>query len=173
MSIYNLPYLHGIVNETLRMYPADPLLVPHESSEECTLGGYNVQRGTMLLVNMWAIQNDPKLWEHPEQFKPERFLNIPQKEGNGFKLLPFGAGRRGCPGQVLATRIVGLALGSLIQCFEWEIINGEEIVDMSEGTGLTMPKAQALVAKCRPRPIMLPLLSQLQSLSKNIKAKTI
>lgn len=156
----NLPYLHGIVNETLRMYPADPLLVPHESSEECTLGGYNVQRGTMLLVNMWAIQNDPKLWEHPEQFKPERFL-IPQKEGNGFKLLPFGAGRRGCPGQVLATRIVGLALGSLIQCFEWEIINGEEIVDMSEGAGLTMPKAQALVANCRPRPIMLPLLSQL------------
>lgn len=109
---------------------------------------------------MWAIQNDPKLWEHPEQFKPERFL-IPQKEGNGFKLLPFGAGRRGCPGQVLATRIVGLALGSLIQCFEWEIINGEEIVDMSEGAGLTMPKAQALVANCRPRPIMLPLLSQL------------
>ncbi|KAM5565798.1 cytochrome P450 81Q32 [Rosa sericea] len=155
----NLPYLHGIINETLRMYPAAPLLVPHESSQECTLGGHHVPRGTVLLVNMWAIHNDPKLWEQPEQFKPERFLT-PQKEANGFKLLPFGTGRRGCPGEGLATRIVGLALGSLIQCFEWER-NGEEMVDMSEGAGLTVPKAQALLAKCRPRPIMLALLSQL------------
>ncbi|XP_050365905.1 cytochrome P450 81Q32-like [Argentina anserina] len=156
-DLANLPYLHGIINETLRMYPADPLLVPHESSQECTIEGYHVPRGTMLLVNIWAIQNDPKLWEQPEQFKPERFL---KNEANGFQMLPFGTGRRGCPGEGLATRIIGLALGSLIQCFEWER-SSDEVVDMSEGAGLTMPKAQALLAKCRPRPIMLPLLSQL------------
>ncbi|XP_048436114.1 cytochrome P450 81Q32-like [Pyrus x bretschneideri] len=154
-----LPYLQGIINETLRMYPADPLLVPHESSEECTVGGFRVPRGAMLLVNTWAIQNNPKLWAQPRQFKPERFLNVWERDG--FVLLPFGTGRRGCPGEGLAIRMVGLALGSLLQCFEWER-TGEEMVDMSEGTGLTMPKAHPLLAKCRPRPTMFALLSQLQ-----------
>ncbi|CAN6583142.1 unnamed protein product [Malus baccata var. baccata] len=154
-----LPYLQGIINETLRMYPADPLLVPHESSEECVVGGFRVPRGAMLLVNAWAIQNNPKLWAQPRQFKPERFLNVGERDG--FVLLPFGTGRRGCPGEGLAIRMVGLALGSLLQCFEWER-SGEEMVDMSEGTGLTMPKAHPLLAKCRPRPTKFALLSQLQ-----------
>ncbi|TQD99231.1 hypothetical protein C1H46_015145 [Malus baccata] len=154
-----LPYLQGIINETLRMYPADPLLVPHESSEECAVGGFRVPRGAMLLVNAWAIQNNPKLWAQPRQFKPERFLNVGERYG--FVLLPFGTGRRGCPGEGLAIRMVGLASGSLLQCFEWER-SGEEMVDMSEGTGLTMPKAHPLLAKCRPRPTKFALLSQLQ-----------
>ncbi|KAB2619456.1 isoflavone 2'-hydroxylase-like [Pyrus ussuriensis x Pyrus communis] len=154
-----LPYLQGIINETLQMYPAGPLLVPHESSEDCSVGGFHVPRGTMLLVNIWAIQHHPKLWAQPDQFKPERFQNL-QEARDGFVWLPFGAGRRGCPGEGLATRIVGLALGSLIQCFDWERV-GEEMVDMSEGTGLSMPRAHPLLAKCRPRPKMLALLSQL------------
>lgn len=158
-DLAKLPHLHGIINETLRMYPAGPLLVPHESSEDCTVGGFDVPHGTMLLVNIWAIQNNLKLWSQPEQFRPERFLNV-QGERDGFLLLPFGTGRRGCPGEGLANRILGLALGSLIQCFDWERI-GEEMVDMSEGPGLTMPKAHPLLAKCRPRPTMLNLLSQL------------
>ncbi|CAN6721677.1 unnamed protein product [Malus baccata var. baccata] len=144
-----LPYLQGIINETLRMYPADPLLVPHESSEECVVGGFRVPRGAMLLVNAWAIQNNPKLWAQPRQFKPERFLNVGERDG--FVLLPFGTGRRGCPGEGLAIRMVGLALGSLLQCFEWER-SGEEMVDMTH----------PLLAKCRPRPTMFALLSQLQ-----------
>lgn len=158
-DLANPPYLSGIINETLRMYPSGPLLVPHESSEDCTVGGFHVPRGTMLLVNAWAIHNDPKLWLQPEQFKPERFLNV-QEERDGFIWLPFGTGRRGCPGEGLANRIVGIALGSLIQCFEWER-RSEEMVDMTEGAGLTMPKARPLIAKCRPRPTMLALLSQL------------
>ncbi|KAJ9674284.1 hypothetical protein PVL29_023689 [Vitis rotundifolia] len=159
LDIAELPYLRGIIKETLRMYPAAPLLVPHESSEECTVGGFRVPSGTMLLVNMWAIQNDPMLWAEPSKFKPERFQG-PEGQRNGFMFSPFGAGRRGCPGEGLAMRVVGLALGSLIQCFEWERVD-EEMVDMSEGTGLTMPKAQSLVAKCRPRPSLVSLLSQL------------
>uniref|UniRef100_A0A2N9J0S2 Cytochrome P450 n=1 Tax=Fagus sylvatica TaxID=28930 RepID=A0A2N9J0S2_FAGSY len=157
-DLTKLPYLHCIINETMRMYPAGPLLVPHESSEDCLVGGFHVPRGTILLVNMWAIQNDPKIWEEPTSFKPERFEGF---EGvrDGFKLMPFGSGRRGCPGEGLAMRIVGLALGSLIQCFEWERI-GKEMVDMSEGAGLTMPKAQPLQANCRPRSAMVNLLSQ-------------
>ncbi|KAF5740636.1 isoflavone 2'-hydroxylase-like isoform X1 [Tripterygium wilfordii] len=153
-----LPYLHGIIKETLRMYPAGPLLVPHASSEDCTVGGFRVPRGTILFVNAWAIQNDPKFWEEPRKFKPERH----QGGKDGFTLLTFGAGRRGCLGEGLAMKMIGLALGSLIQCFDWVRV-GEEMVDMTEGPGLSMPKVQPLLAKYRPRlsPNMISLLSEL------------
>ncbi|KAK8579967.1 hypothetical protein V6N13_143112 [Hibiscus sabdariffa] len=155
----NLPYLHCIINETFRLKPVGPLLIPHESSEECTVGGYRIPRGTMLLVNAWAIHNDPNKWEEPTKYMPERFEGL-DSSNTAFKLMPFGAGRRRCPGEGLAMRMVGLTLGSLIQCFEWERI-GEELVDLTEGPGLTMPKAQPLQAKCRPRQPFVPLLSQI------------
>lgn len=158
-DLAELPYLRGIICETLRMCPVAPLLVPHEASEECTVGGYRVPRRTMLLVNIWAIQNDPKLWEDAEEFRPERFQDL-QGGRDGFRFWPFGAGRRGCPGEALAMRMVGLALGLLIQCFEWER-TGDELVDMTGGPGLTMSKAQPLLAKYRPRPIVIKLLPQL------------
>ncbi|WCJ35515.1 Cytochrome P450 81Q32 [Euphorbia peplus] len=153
----NLPYLQGIINETLRMHPPAPLIPPHESSQECTVGGYTVPRGTMLMVNVFAIQNDPKLWEEPTKFRPERHL---EAQRDGYVMLPFGTGRRGCPGEGLALRIVGLALGSFIQCFEWKRV-GDEMVNMEEGSGLTSPRAHPLVALCSPRPALLNLLSQL------------
>ncbi|KAF5177049.1 Cytochrome p450 [Thalictrum thalictroides] len=158
-DINKLPYLHCIINETLRMYPAGPLLVPHESSEDCVVCGFNVPRGTMLLVNMWGIQNDPKLWDEPTKFKPERFEGL-EGTRDGFKFMPFGSGRRGCPGEGLAMRVVPLALGALIQCFDWERI-GDELVDMSEGLGLTLPKAEPLEAECRTRSSVLNFISQL------------
>ncbi|XP_043702383.1 cytochrome P450 81Q32-like [Telopea speciosissima] len=158
-DVANLPYLHGIINETLRLYPAVPLLVPHESSEECIVGGFTIPRGTMLLVNQWAIHKDPKLWEEPTKFRPERMEGIGGVR-DGYKLMPFGSGRRSCPGEGLALRMVGLTLGSLIQCFDWERVD-EELVDMTEGARLTLPKAKPLEAKCKPRPAMLSFLSQL------------
>ncbi|MBA0585650.1 cytochrome P450 81Q32 [Gossypium raimondii] len=154
-----LAYLHAVISETFRMCPPGPLLVPHESSEECMVGGFSIPRGTMLLVNIWAMHNDPVLWENPTEFKPDRFLG-PGLVKNGFTFLPFGTGRRGCPGESLAMGLIPLTVGCLIQCFEWERM-GEEMVDMSEGNGLNMPKAQPLVARCRPRPAMMNLLSQL------------
>ncbi|XP_042507198.1 cytochrome P450 81Q32-like [Macadamia integrifolia] len=157
-DLANLPYLLCIINETLRMYPAAPLLVPHESSKECIVEGFTVPRDTMLLVNMWAIQNDPKSWVEPTKFWPERMEGVGGGK-DGFKWMPFGSGRRGCPGEGLAMRVVGLALGSLIQCFDWERV-GEEMVDMEEGTGLTLPKAKPLEARCRPRLSTLGLISQ-------------
>lgn len=158
-DVANLPYLRAIINETLRMFPAGPLLIPHESSDNCTVGGYRIPAGTMLMVNAWAIHNDPKNWEDPAVFKPERFENA---DGNrdGFRLLPFGAGRRGCPGEALAVRMVGLGLGTLIQCFDWERPS-EELVDMSEGVGLSMPRAKPLTAYCRVRPVAAELLSRI------------
>nr|ALG05132.1 cytochrome P450 family 81 subfamily B polypeptide 56 [Sinopodophyllum hexandrum] len=155
-----LPYLQCIITETLRMYPAGPLLLPHESSHDCVVGGYTIPGGTMLLVNLWAIQNDPSLWNEPTKFKPERFEGLKETR-DGFKLMPFGSGRRRCPGEGLAMHVLGLVLGTLIQCFDWERV-GDDLVDMTEGSGLTLPKAQPLVAKCKPRAKMANLISQLE-----------
>ncbi|KAK6939676.1 Cytochrome P450 [Dillenia turbinata] len=158
-DLAQLPYIHNIINETLRMYPISPVLAPHESSEECSVGGFRIPRGTMLLVNLWALHNSRELWVEPDKFKPERFAGF-DVERDRFVMMPFGSGRRGCPGEGLAKRVLGLVLGSLIQCFEWER-PGEDMVDMTEGTGLTMPKARPLLAKCTPRRSMLKLLSQI------------
>lgn len=160
-DVANLPYLRCIINETLRLYPANPLLVPHESSKDCVIGGYNISRGTMLIVNQWAIHHDPKLWIDPERFNPERFEGL-EGSREGFKFLPFGYGRRSCPGEGLAVRMLGMTLGSIIQCFDWERIS-HELVDMTEGPGIVMPKAVPLVAKCRPRLEMMSLMYVLDS----------
>ena len=149
-DISELPYLQNIIYETFRLYPAFPLLAPHFSSKDCTIGGYNVPQGTMLLVNAWAIHRDPELWSDATQFKPERF----EKEGEADKLIPFGLGRRACPGANLGQRTVGLTLGLLIQCFEWKRTSAEEI-DMTEGKGATTPMVIPLEAMCKARPTII------------------
>ena len=154
--ISKLPYLQNIMSETFRLYPAAPLLVPHLASHDCTIGEYNVPRNTMVLINAWAIHTDPKLWDDPLIFKPERFEN---RETESYKFMPFGLGRRACPGVNLAQRVFGLTLGSLIQCFDWKRV-GQEEIDMTEGDGLTMPKVQPLVAMCRARLIMNKVLAE-------------
>ena len=83
------------------------------------------------MINIWAIENDPKIWEDPARFKPERLERL-EGARDGFKSMPFGAGRRGCPGESLGLRIVGLTLGSLIQCFQWSRV-GDEMVDVDAG----------------------------------------
>ncbi|CDY20319.1 BnaC04g36370D [Brassica napus] len=130
-----------------------PLLIPHASSRDCKVAGYDIPRGTWLFINAWAIQRDPKVWDEPEVFKPERFHCEELKIQHG-KFLPFGIGRRGCPGMGLAQLILSLALGSLIQCFDWERDEVDMAVDMSEGKGHTMPKAVPLVAKCKSSSIL-------------------
>lgn len=152
-DIVKLPYLQNIVSETLRLYPAVPLLLPHLSSNDCKVAGYDVPRGTMVLTNVWAMLRDPTLWEAAEMFKPERF----DKAGEADKLLPFGMGRRACPGAGLAQRLVSLVLGTLVQCFEWERV-GDELVDMTEDKGATLPKLVPLRTMCKARPIVAKLI---------------
>ncbi|KAK3411998.1 hypothetical protein EUGRSUZ_I00749 [Eucalyptus grandis] len=151
-DVSNLPYLQCIIFETLRLNTTTPLLVPHVSSADCTIGGHFVPRETIVMVNAWAIHRDPKLWEDPLSFKPERF------EGSGgekqYKLiLPFGLGRRACPGAPLAQRVMGWTLGLLLQCFDWKRLSEEEI-DMREGRGTIMPKEVPLEIMCKIRPFM-------------------
>ncbi|CAI0465010.1 unnamed protein product [Linum tenue] len=130
-----------------RLVQESPLLVPHYSSDNCTIGGYHIPKGTTLLANAWAIHRDPEVWDDPTNFRPERYEGL---EVEGYKLLPFGMGRRSCPGSGLANKVVSLALGALIQSFEWKRIS-EESLDMSEGQGLTMPKVEPLRALCKVR----------------------
>jgi len=149
-DLSKLPYLQAIIAETFRLCPVAPMLVPHMSSDDCIIGGFDVPCNTILLVNAWAIHRDPKVWDDPNTFKPERFEGV---EVEGHKLMPFGLGRRACPGEGLARRVVGLALGSLIQCFEWERV-GEDLVDLTEGKGSNISKAEPLEAMCKARNIM-------------------
>ncbi|XP_023543941.1 cytochrome P450 81E8-like [Cucurbita pepo subsp. pepo] len=147
-DVSKLPYLQGIISETLRLTPAAPMLLPHYAANDCTIHGYDVPRDTMLLVNAWAIHRDPNEWEDPLSFKPERYE---KSEVEVHKLLSFGVGRRACPGSAMAHRIMGLTLGALIQCFEWERIGAEDL-DMNERVGATMTKMVPLEAMCRARP---------------------
>ena len=94
-DLSKLPYLHNIIQETFRLCPPGPLLVPHESSDDCKIGGYDVPRGTILFVNAWEIHRDPKVWDDPTSFKPERYEGLKVEAS---RLMPFGMGRRSCPG---------------------------------------------------------------------------
>ncbi|XP_027356532.1 isoflavone 2'-hydroxylase-like [Abrus precatorius] len=154
-----LKYLQNAITETLRLYPAVPLLLPHESSIDCNVCGFDIPRGTMLLVNLWTLHRDVNLWVDPTRFMPERF-DEGEQGGHVYDMIPFGIGRRACPGVVLAKRFMGHALGALIQCFEWERIGHQEI-DMTEGIGLTLPKVEPLVALCRPRQAIIKVLSNI------------
>ncbi|KAL5054896.1 hypothetical protein RYX36_035578 [Vicia faba] len=154
-----LKYLQNVIMEALRLYPVTPMLIPHESSNDCNVCGFDVPKGTILLVNLWTLHRDPNLWVDPTRFVPERFEER-GLDSEIYNMLPFGVGRRACPGSVLAKRFMANAIASLIQCFEWERIGNEEI-DMTEGIGITMPKVEPLIALCRPRQVMVNLLSNI------------
>ena len=147
-----LIYLQAIIKETLRLYPAGPLLVPHEATEDCYISGYFVPKGTRVLANVWKLHRDPTIWSEPEKFVPERFIRNSGEidEDQNFKYLPFGSGRRACPGSAFATQVSALTVARLIQGFEMEVPMNEE-VDMREGTGITLPKATPLEILLTPR----------------------
>ncbi|GMH01442.1 hypothetical protein Nepgr_003281 [Nepenthes gracilis] len=117
-DLSKLQYLNNMIFETLRLYPAAPLLVPHMSSQDCEIAGFKIPQGTMLLGNAWAIHRDPNLWEDPTNFKPERFQGADVNACYNYRYIPFGVGRRACPGEALASRVIRLVVASLIQCFE-------------------------------------------------------
>ncbi|KAJ9567971.1 hypothetical protein OSB04_003937 [Centaurea solstitialis] len=152
-DIKNLVYLDAVIKETLRLYPAAPLAVPHEAMEDCIVGGYNIPKGTRLMVNLWKLQRDPNIWPDPSEFRPERFLTSHKDidvKGNHFELIPFGSGRRVCPGTYFGLQSIGFMLASLIQQFVLQKPS-QEPIDMSESPGLTNNKATPLVVLLSPR----------------------
>lgn len=148
-DVVRLPYLQAVVKETLRLHPAVPLLVPRKADSDVSLCGFTVPKNAQVLVNVWAIGKDPEIWQNPNSFQPERFLGSAcDVKGRDFELIPFGAGRRICPGLPLAIRMIPLMLGSLIHEFNWELEGHTqpEKMDMEERFRCTLVRAQHLRA---------------------------
>ncbi|KAJ0715865.1 7-ethoxycoumarin O-deethylase [Helianthus annuus] len=146
-DVLRLPYLSCIVKEVLRLHPPSPLLLPRKVVTQVELSGYTIPAGTQVFVNAWAIARDPTVWDDSLEFKPQRFLESGlDVRGHDFDLIPFGAGRRICPGLPLATRMVPIMLGSLLNNFDWKIDTKVpyDVLDMTEKNGTTISKAKPL-----------------------------
>lgn len=149
LHLENLDYLDSVVKETLRLHPVVPLLI-HESVEDCTLDGYHVPRGSRLVINVLSIGRDPNAWkDDPEMFKPERFRegNVDLR-GHDFELIPFGSGRRGCPGMQLGLIVVQLLVAQLVHCFDWELPDGmlPSDLNMDDHFGMVVGREKHLKA---------------------------
>ncbi|KDP29244.1 hypothetical protein JCGZ_16633 [Jatropha curcas] len=149
-DIENLPYLKAVIKETLRLHPPLPFLVPHKAMDSCKMLGYHIPKETQILVNVWAIGRDPKIWNDPLKFRPERFFepNMVDYRGHNFEFIPFGSGRRMCPAMPLASRVLPFTLGSLLLSFDWVLPNElkPNAIDMSERMGITLRKSIPLKA---------------------------
>ncbi|GLU20484.1 hypothetical protein SLE2022_366810 [Rubroshorea leprosula] len=131
-DVAKLKYLKMVVKETFRLHPPAPLLVPHEAMQQCRIGGFDVFPKTRIFVNVWAIGRDPNSWENPNEFYPERFEdNDIDFKGSNYELMPFGAGRRICPGLAMGATNVEYALANLLYWFDWELPDGMRREDIS------------------------------------------
>lgn len=148
-DIGKLPYLKAVIKETLRLFPPVPLL-PKETTATSTINGYEIDPKTLVVVNIWAIGRDPEHWENPQEFFPERFLNTNIDDFFGF--IPFGFGRRVCPGKNLAITTIELALANILYFFSWELPHGitQEDIDTHQTFGLVMHKKNPLYLLPKP-----------------------
>ncbi|PIA30307.1 hypothetical protein AQUCO_05600023v1 [Aquilegia coerulea] len=149
-------YLKSVIKETLRLHPPAPLLIPHQSMEKVQIQGYDIPAKTTVMINVFALGRDPLGWEEPEKFWPKRFLNGVSAsidfKGLDFQFIPFGAGRRGCPGILFAISILELTLANLLNIFDWELpkdMDGEDF-DMREGSGITIHRKNDLLLTAKP-----------------------
>ncbi|XP_065877734.1 cytochrome P450 71D445-like [Euphorbia lathyris] len=140
-DLHELKYLKLVIKESLRLHPPVPLLIPRECTESCVIGGYDIPVKSRIMVNAWGMGRDPKYWDDPEEFKPERFIDSSMdfRGNNNFEYLPFGAGRRSCPGILLGLANVDLPLAKLLYHFDWKLTDGikSENLDMTEEIGIT------------------------------------
>lgn len=150
-DLREMHYLKAVLKEVLRLHPPAPLLLPRESIDDCQIGGYEIPKKTRVIINSWAIARDPKIWDMPNEFIPERFLNNSiDFKGQDFELIPFGSGRRICPGMGFAVNNIELLLANLIHRFEWKLPDDfVSEVNMAEAPGITtrMKKTLNLIPK--------------------------
>ncbi|XP_049370017.1 geraniol 8-hydroxylase-like [Solanum verrucosum] len=148
-DVSRLPYLQFIIKETLRLHPPAPFLIPRRVDQDVELCDYIIPKGSIVLVNAWAIGRDSSFWEDTLVFKPERFQSLElNMRGKDFELIPFGAGRRTCPGFPLALRLMPVILGSMLNSFNWKLeacIEPKDL-DMEEKFGAIIAKAHPLRA---------------------------
>nr|GMC62295.1 cytochrome P450 CYP82D47-like [Ipomoea batatas] len=153
-DIKNLVFLQAVIKETLRLYPPAQLSGMRSSLQDCTLSqGYHVPAGTRLMINFWKIHRDESIWPEPNEFQPERFLTTHKDidvRGQNFELIPFGSGRRSCPGIQLSLQTLHISLATLLHSFDFAVPSDEKI-DMSESAGFLNPKATPLKVCLTPR----------------------
>ncbi|CAI0433768.1 unnamed protein product [Linum tenue] len=135
-----------VIAESLRLHPPGPLLLPRENgNQKVELSSYEVPINTKVIVNVWAINRDPRYWKEAERFLPERFMDYSiDYKGTDFQFIPFGAGRRMCPGVSFGMAIVKLTLANLLFHFDWVLPAGQKSIDMTECFGMTLRKQYAL-----------------------------
>ncbi|KAL5803935.1 hypothetical protein ACOSQ3_030735 [Xanthoceras sorbifolium] len=146
-GINEMKFLKQIIKETLRLHPTAPLLVPRESRENCVVNGFDIPAKTKVVINAWAIGRDPEYWTEPESFIPERFLDSPiDYKGTNFEYIPFGAGRRICPGMSFGLASIELPLAMLLYHFNWKLPTGmqAEKLDMTEAISETVRRRDSL-----------------------------
>jgi cytochrome P450 len=147
-SLADLNYMRLVIKEALRLHPPAPLLLPRECrSDGCRVLGFDVPKGTMVLVNAWAISRDPAHWDAAEEFLPERFeRGGVDFKGSDMEYTPFGAGRRMCPGMAFGLANLELALAGLLYHFDWEMDGGANAgeLDMTEEMGVTVRRQHDL-----------------------------
>ncbi|XP_062148776.1 cytochrome P450 71AU50-like [Alnus glutinosa] len=144
-----LEYLEMVVKESMRLHPVAPLLLPHEAMEDCMINGFHIPKKSRVIINAWAIGRDPSVWSDAENFVPERFVGSDiDVRGRDFQLIPFGSGRRVCPGMQLGLTVVRLVVAQLVHCFDWELPNNMQPteLDMTEEFGIVTPRANHLLA---------------------------
>ncbi|KAL8252594.1 hypothetical protein R6Q59_036287 [Mikania micrantha] len=147
-DIKELNYLKLVIKETLRLHPPLPLLLPRECRNTCEVDGYDIPVNTKVIINCWKIGRDPKCWTDPESFIPERFSESSiDYKGTSFELIPFGAGRRMCPGMTLGMANVELPLARLLYHFNWELPSGVKVEDLdrTETFGVSLKRRDSLV----------------------------
>lgn len=153
-SLTNLHYLRLVVKEALRLHPPATLLVPRECGGPCRVVGFDVPVGATVIVNAWAIGRDPADWDAPDEFMPERFEHGGRDfKGTDFEFIPFGAGRRICPGMTFGLAHIELALAALLFHFNWVLPGGAapEELDMTEAPGLATRRRFDLLVVAIPR----------------------
>ncbi len=153
-DLTDMTYLKAVIKETLRLHPPTPLLLPHLAMADCNLDGYTVRSGTRVIVNAWAIGRNSESWEAAEEFLPERFVDDGSAAnvdfiGTDFQFLPFGAGRRICPGINFASASMEIILANLLYHFDWDVSAEAAIdkdgIDMAEAFGLSVQLKEKLL----------------------------
>ncbi|KAK7319657.1 hypothetical protein RJT34_04380 [Clitoria ternatea] len=148
-DLSEMKYLKAVIKESLRLHPPIPLIVPRKCMKDIKVKEYDIAAGTQVLVNAWAIARDPSSWDQPLEFRPERFLNSSVDfKGHDFEFIPFGAGRRGCPGILFAITVIETVIANLVHHFDWSLPDGVagEDLDMSETSGLAVHRKYPLFA---------------------------
>jgi len=145
-DIQKMEYMHSIINESLRLHPPIPLLVPRETTADVEIDGYHIPSKTRVFVNAWKIHRDPEYWLNPNEFIPERFMDNRSVDykGQNYEYIPFGSGRRKCPGMSFGVSSFEQALANLLHWFDWKLPSGCEL-SVEEENGITVRKKTPLV----------------------------